>query len=526
VFRSSRALVAVGFLPAVVLTVFGVSQANAALPSNCAEAGTTVTCTYSSAGTEGTFAVPLGVGSLHVVAAGGGGGGSLGGSGGAGAQVSTNLTVFPGSTLFVEVGIGGGAFGSGDAGTGGGESDVRTCSISDVSCPAVGTAQDPRLVVAGGGGGAGSAAGGGSGGAAGTGAVIPCNAGSNGTAANLGNVGDGGDGGGCSGGGAGGTSGSGGVNGTAGTASSGGAGGGPRGGGGGAGYFGGGGGGSCGSTGACNGGGGGGGSSFGPTGSVFTTASTGASVAISYVAAAAQVGPSSLSFSAQPQATVSAPRTVTITNTGPGQLVVTGATFAGTDPQDYLVTSNGCLGQIASNASCTIGVSFAPQEQGPSNASLQIASSDPASPASVSLSGTGGSLPQGPPGAAGATGATGAKGETGAKGPAGKIELVTCTTVTKTTTKNGRKVAVKVKKCSTRLVSGPVKFTAANGHIGASLARGRVVYATGRAIATGSGQWTLVLKGDKPLSPGQYRLTLRGREKGRTVTYRRSVTIT
>ncbi|MBV9417340.1 MAG: hypothetical protein JO363_20305, partial [Solirubrobacterales bacterium] len=91
--------------------------------------------------------------------------------------MSATLHLTPGSLLFVEAGVGGGAAGSGDAARGGGESDVRTCSISDTSCPVVGGAQDPRLIVAGGGGGAGGAGGGGSGGAGGTGLNTSCDAG-------------------------------------------------------------------------------------------------------------------------------------------------------------------------------------------------------------------------------------------------------------------------------------------------------------------------------------------------------------
>src|SRR5262249_31061579 len=87
-----------------------------------------------------------------------------------------------------------------------------------------------------------------------------------------------GKGGGCTAGGA-----AGGGAATNGTASSGGSGD-FRGGGGGAGYFGGGGG-----TGSPNGGGGGGGSSFGPTGSVFATATTAASGTISYTLTASDL---------------------------------------------------------------------------------------------------------------------------------------------------------------------------------------------------------------------------------------------
>jgi hypothetical protein len=515
-------MVGVCGLWAIALT----GSAAAALPSNCAELGTTVTCTYAP-GPQGTFVVPAGVGSVPVIADGGAGGGSLGGSGGRGAEVSADLNVTPGSTLFVEVGIGGGASGSGDAAGGGGESDVRACSIADSSCPAVGTARDSRLVVAGGGGGAGAAAGGGNGGAAGVGLTIPCNSGTNGTAAVLGNVGAGGAGGGCTTGGAGGAPGSGGVAGGAGTASSGGAGGGPRGGGGGAGFFGGGGGGSCGSTGACNGGGGGGGSSFGPTGSVFATAITGPSVVISYTAAATHASPATLSFPTQPQSTLSAPQTVTVTNTGVAPLVVTGVTFAGTDLQDYVITSNGCLGPIAAGASCTLGVSFAPQQKGPSAATLQIVSSDPSSPASVTLSGTGGQLPQGPTGATGATGPTGATGAPGPQGQAGKIELVVCHKVTKTVTTHGHKHKVTVQQCTTRLVAGTVKFTIDSDDLGASISRAGVIYATGLAVPTGSGRWQLVLTHQiHRLRRGHYTLTLRTRHGQRRILERRQITLT
>ena len=392
-----------------------VGSAAAALPSGCSEVGSTVTCTFASTGSEQAFAVPEGVGSVQVVAVGAAGGTSVfgGAAGGRGAVVDGDLTGTSGQTLYVEVGgapgssgcatgqvcqggfNGGGStpyFGAG----GGGASDVRTVSSSDAGTLA------SRLLVAAGGGGAGDNSGrcspGGAGGDAGA-------SGSNGPSCGL----TGGTGGeaGTPPGGAGGVPGGGpgglGVGGSAGT-----------GGGGGGGLYGGGGGGNSNAGGGNFGaaGGGGGGASLVPTaGSVaVNTTNLPPGVTISYEAPTVQASPSSLSFATQAQSTLSAPQTVTVTNTGLGQLVVTGLAFAGTDPQDYVVTSNGCLGQIAPTVSCTIGVSFAPQEQGPSSATLQIASNDPKSPASVTLLGTGGQLPQGPPGQ---TGATGQAGQTG-----------------------------------------------------------------------------------------------------------------
>jgi Fibronectin type III domain len=286
--NSGWRLLATGFvllLPLAALS--GTEQARAGtLPSNCAASGTTVTCTYS-AGSEGTFTVPSAISSIHVVAAGAGGGNTLGGVGARGAQVTADLSVTPGSTLYAEADIGGGPGGANGAG-GGGESDLRSCSITDPNCPAVGTRADPRLIVAGGGGGAGAAGGGGNGGAAGVGTSM-CNPGNAGTNGFVGQVGGGGGGGGCFTGGTGGFAAPDGVAGTNGTASSGGTGGTTfhGGGGGGAGYFGGGGGGSNGvgnGGGAGNGGGGGGGSSFGPNGSTFAVATAGPQVQVSYQA--------------------------------------------------------------------------------------------------------------------------------------------------------------------------------------------------------------------------------------------------
>jgi hypothetical protein len=77
---------------------------------------------------EGTFAVPPGVTSVHVVANGGAGGSTLGGLGGPGAQVSSDLSVTPASSLFVEVGIGGG---SGGENGGGGRGRIGRAYLLD-----------------------------------------------------------------------------------------------------------------------------------------------------------------------------------------------------------------------------------------------------------------------------------------------------------------------------------------------------------------------------------------------------------
>ena len=139
-----------------------------------------VTRSFSYTGEEQTFTVPSGVREVHVLAVGGKGseGGfpftATGGRGGFGAMAQADIVVTPGQKLYVEVGGNGtgwgpnsndggvGGFnGGGDPGTyvaggGGGASDLRTCSRLDAGCnEALGTGQDPRLLVAGGGGGGG-----------------------------------------------------------------------------------------------------------------------------------------------------------------------------------------------------------------------------------------------------------------------------------------------------------------------------------------------------------------------------------
>ncbi len=166
--------------PVLLAAAGGVGQARAALPSNCAQSGTTVSCTFPSTGApDQTFQVPAHISSVHVVAVGapggatgprvGGPGQAPGPPGGAGAVATGTLKVTGGQTLYVEVGGPGGAGydtsapgfnggGAGDprtsastgSGGGGGASDVRLAPYS------AGLSPDRRLLIAGGGGGSGT----------------------------------------------------------------------------------------------------------------------------------------------------------------------------------------------------------------------------------------------------------------------------------------------------------------------------------------------------------------------------------
>jgi hypothetical protein len=144
---------------------------------------------------------------------------------------------------------------------------------------------------------------------------------------------------------------------------------------------------------------------------------------------------------------------VTLTNAGPGSLTVSGLQFGGADPADFYIGASTCGGVVASGSSCQVTVRFSPLSTGARSATLQISSNDPAGPSSVALAGVGSAAPQGPTGVA------------GSQGPPGKTELVTCKAVTRTVTKvikhKRRKVHVRQRQCTAKLISGTVKFKTA-----------------------------------------------------------------
>jgi hypothetical protein len=239
-----------------------------------------------------------------------------------------------------------------------------------------------------------------------------------------------------------------------------------------------------------------------------------------YVVTPPAVSPVSLTFSAQPQSTVSPPQAVTITNTSNVPLVVAGFVFTGAHPDDFFLGADNCRGPVAPTASCQATVRFTPQAQGARSGTLQIDSNQGTSPVTVSLSGTGGQLPQGPTGATGPPGAAGAPGPpgpqgpqgltgpTGPRGPAGKVELISCTTVLTTTRK----------RCTAREISGTVRLTGAPRVDRATLSRGRTTYATGVSVDMTRGRSQLVLANLRPLKRGSYTLTVRHRRGRRLMT--------
>lgn len=97
-----------------------------------------------------------------------------------------------------------------------------------------------------------------------------------------------------------------------------------------------------------------------------------------------------LSFGATLIDSSSSPQSITLTNTGQSALTLgkNAIALTGTDPGDYSQTNN-CGSSVASNASCTITVTFKPQASGSRPASVTITDNANSSPQTVTLNGSG-----------------------------------------------------------------------------------------------------------------------------------------
>ena len=96
----------------------------------------------------------------------------------------------------------------------------------------------------------------------------------------------------------------------------------------------------------------------------------------------------SLSFGNQTIGTTSTGKTITLQNTGTSYLAVSGMTISGVNAGDFLLSGT-CGATVASGASCSVVVSFKPTVVADETASILISGNQPASPSTVSLSGTG-----------------------------------------------------------------------------------------------------------------------------------------
>jgi len=135
--------------------------------------------------------------------------------------------------------------------------------------------------------------------------------------------------------------------------------------------------------------------------------------------------PTGLAFGDQPQGTIGAPLTLTLTaardGVAPARVVLAGAAA-----DDFLVSGETCGGAtLDSGERCQVRVRFAPSDLGARAATLTLTDAAGDLLASVAASGTGSAAaggaqgPQGPQGDTGPQGPAGAPGDAGAQGPAG-----------------------------------------------------------------------------------------------------------
>jgi hypothetical protein len=99
-----------------------------------------------------------------------------------------------------------------------------------------------------------------------------------------------------------------------------------------------------------------------------------------------------LSFGQQTVGTISAAQTVTLSNLGPGALMIYGVTIFDNFGRPYagdFSASNNCGKNLAAGQSCTIAVSFTPTGTGARTGSVSISDNAPNSPQTVSLTGAG-----------------------------------------------------------------------------------------------------------------------------------------
>lgn len=92
-----------------------------------------------------------------------------------------------------------------------------------------------------------------------------------------------------------------------------------------------------------------------------------------------------LTFGRQLLATSSSAQSVTLTNTGDNDLIISAISVSGADFQQ----THNCPTTLGSRASCTIGVSFKPTAIGARTGTLAVSDNAPASPQTVTLGGTG-----------------------------------------------------------------------------------------------------------------------------------------
>ena len=119
-------------------------------------------------------------------------------------------------------------------------------------------------------------------------------------------------------------------------------------------------------------------------------------VSLSGMGTAILFTPTSVAFGNQLVGSASTARTITMQNVGTATINNIAFSFAGQNPTDYSTGFNAVTGtrrtactSLAAKATCTLSVRFTPGSNGTSSASVSVASSDPANPVLLPLTGFG-----------------------------------------------------------------------------------------------------------------------------------------
>jgi hypothetical protein len=100
---------------------------------------------------------------------------------------------------------------------------------------------------------------------------------------------------------------------------------------------------------------------------------------------AATLSPLTIDFGTQGVNSISAPRTLTLINTGSNAL--SGISIAAS--QSFAIANNACTVTVTPGASCTVGVTFAPQVTGTQEGKVQVMANGVSAPLNVPLTGNG-----------------------------------------------------------------------------------------------------------------------------------------
>jgi hypothetical protein len=103
---------------------------------------------------------------------------------------------------------------------------------------------------------------------------------------------------------------------------------------------------------------------------------------------AATIFPTNGAFGSVTVGSSSGTSVFSLVNTGDQNLVISSISIVGTNASSFS-ESHTCLTNLASNANCSISITFTPASAGALSATLQVADNAPGSPQAISLSGTG-----------------------------------------------------------------------------------------------------------------------------------------